>query len=975
MLGALAAVWLIAAPAAHAEFGVTKFDAGTCAKNTEPAPQCTPQSTTDYFFQQSAGHPEFGITDFAFTTTAPLGMPDGAVKNVRVDLPPGLSVNPEATPKCTKEELTSSQGCAADTQVGVSYLRAISGLVPVWVNAPVYNIVQPDGMPALFAFKIPVIGVLPEVVDPVYIEGGVAWDSDYHESFDIRNVPPTIPLVESRLVFDGHAGDGTFITLPSPCEGPQTTNLRVESQVGELKSYSSTTPVGVTGCADIPFAPTVGISSDTRAAGAPAGVTIDVQVPQNPDGKDKPNASTLRDVAVTLPEGMAINPSAATGLEGCSDAQLGIGTTAPVACPAGSEIGTFSVETPVLPEHALSGKVFLGTPRSGDPLSGDEYRLMLDAESPRYGVSVRLLGHVRADPVTGRLTASFTDNPQVPVNLIRVALRGGPRAPLVNPRRCGTPSVSADLTGWSGKVVTATAPYPVDASCSDPNTFAPSLSAAPSTPKAGAKPSFTLTIGRTDSDQTLGKLDVSLPPGLVAKTAGIPLCPNDRADAGTCDEGSRIGSTSVTAGAGSEPFGLGGRVYLTGPYRDAPYGLSVVVPAVAGPFDLGTVVVRASIYVDPVDAHVRVVSEQLPTILDGVPLLVRSVGVTIDRPDTMRNPTSCAPMAIGATVSSSEGGSAKPSTPFTATECAALGFAPKIGIALTDSRETLDGKHPGVDSTVTQAAGQANIHQVQVALPTSLALDPENAESLCEYADGLKGTCPASSIIGSATAVSPLLPTPLSGPVYFVKGVRFNAKGAPIRTLPTLLLRLKGDVALDIRASTEVDSKNRLVTTFASLPDAAVSSFRLKLRGGKHGILVVTHAKDLCAGKQVASVVSAGQNGKQTNVPTTLGTPCPASPKVGRARALSGQRGVRLSVRAPAAGRLVLKGASGRLASVTKKVSKAGTVSVTLRWTKAAKRSAARHRAGVSERVSVRFVARSGAGRTVRSNAVRLRHR
>jgi hypothetical protein len=954
------------APAAQADFGVASFDAGTCTKNTEPTPQCKRESTPDYFFQQAAGHPPFGITDFTFNTTEPLKMPDGNVKDIRVDLPVGLSVNPEATPKCPQAQLEAN-ACPASAQVGVDYITAFSGVVKTEIPAPVYNIEQPPGTPARFGLNVPLVG------GQIYLVGGVAWDSDYHEYFTISDISASAPLAQSRLVFNGTAGDGTFLTLPSQCAGPQTTHLHVDShqEPGRFLAYSATTPVGVEGCGGLPFSPTIGVASDTREAGAPAGVTIDVKVPQNPNGKDKPNTATLRDVSVAMPEGMSLNPSAANGLEGCTDAQLGIGTTRPVSCPAASAIGDLAIETPVLPAGALAGKVYLGQPRSGDPLSGEEFRIFLDAESPRYGVSVRLVGHVTADPVTGQLITTFRNNPQVPVSLVRVALRGGPRAPLVNPRTCGTHTARATFTSWAGQTASAAQPLTVDAGCAA--AFAPSFSAAPSDARAGGRPSFGLSVARGDGDQILSRIDVSLPPGLIAKTAGIPLCEDAAAAAGTCGDASRIGSTTVSAGAGPNPYTLSGRVYLTGPYDGAPYGLSVVVPAVAGPFDFGTVVVRAAIQLDPDDAHVRVVSDPLPTILDGVPLLVRSVGVTIDRPDTMRNPTSCAPLQILGTLTSAGGLTATGVSALAPTGCEALPFAPKTAITLTGKNETTDGKHPGVDATVTQKDGEANIRQVKVTLPLSLALDPGNAESLCEYTDGLKKACPEKSVIGTATARTPLLPHALQGKVYFVKGVRFAKNGRAIPTLPSLLVRLKGDVALDLRATTEVDSKSRLVTTFGNIPDAAVSSFRMTLAGGKHGILVVTTDQDVCAGTQKALVAQTAQNGKLRNLTTALGTPCAKPAKLGRARA-AGRGRVRLTVKAPAAGKITARGAAGRLSAVTRKVKRGQTVRLTLRPTRRAVKSMRKiGRRGLSERVSVRFLDASGKYSVARSNAVRMR--
>jgi hypothetical protein len=949
---------------ATADFGVANFDAGVCNHDVEPGDQCT-RDTAPYWFRDAGGHPQFGITDFKFNTTGAFQTPDGNVKDVHVDLPVGLSVNPEATPKCETAQLVAN-ACPADSRVGTNYITALVGVVQTPISAQVYNMVQPVGMPARFGMNVPIIN------SQIYLDGGVAWDGDYHESFDIKDITDAIPLVETRLVFDGRAGDGTFITMPSQCVGPQTTGLGVDSHQnpGNYLHYSTTTPVGAIGCDRLPFSPGVAVSSDTRRAGAPAGVTIDVTIPQNPNGKDQPNTATLKDAHITLPAGMALNPSAATGLEACTDDQLGKGTKNPVACPAASAIGTVDFETPVLPAGTLGrGTVYLGKPLSGDPTSGDEYRIFLVADSPRYGLSIRLVGHVVADPRTGRLTTSFTDNPQVPVSLVRVSLRGGDHATLVNPQTCGTTNATADYLGWSGQTATATAPYTVDEGCDAP--FAPTLATGVSTTKAGASPTFNATIARGDGDQPLSKIDLQMPPGLLAKPNGIPLCPDAAAATGACPAASRIGTVATTAGAGNDPFGLGGQVYLTGPYNGGPYGLSIVVPAVAGPFDLGLVVVRASIRLDRNDAHVQVLSDPLPTIVDGIPLNVRSVKVTIDRPDTMRNPTSCGPLKITSTLTSTGGANVLRDAPFQTSDCNLLAFATKTAIDLTGTTQMTDGRHPGVDADVTQAAGQANIRNVQVTLPKTLALDPDNAETLCEYADGLKSSCPAKSIIGTATARTPLLPGTLTGPVYFVKGVRFNARGQPIRTLPTLLVSLHGQVDLDIRATTTVDAQSRLVTTFANIPDAAVSSFHMVLKGGKHGILVVTTGQDACRGAQKAGVVATGQNGKVAKSTNRLGTPCAPAPKLVDTARLRGGK-VSVAVRAPAAGRLSLKGKGRKLGSITRTVRKNQLVRVTLKPSKSARRSLARGRK-VKESIVVRFATKGKAATTVTSKSLTLR--
>ncbi len=444
---------------------------------------------------------------------------------------------------------------------------------------------------------------------------------------------------------------------------------------------------------------------------------------------------------------------------------------------------------------------------------------------------------------------------------------------------------------------------------------------------AGASTAFSVELTRTDKDQELGGLTVATPRGLLGRISTTTLCPEASAQAGTCDDASKIGGVTVAAGAGTNPFWItNGRAYVTGPYKGAPFGLSIVVPAVAGPFDLGDVVVRARIEIDRVTAQLHVISDPFPTILQGIPLDVREVRVSIDRPHFIVNPTSCAEKQVEGTVDSTSGATAQVSSRFQVGECAALDLKPKLAIALTGKGQTTDDKHPAVVASLTQAAGQANLKKVTVSLPLSLALDTENAKGLCEFADGSKDdpTCPKASIVGTATARTPILDQPLTGPVYFVKNVRKDPKsGREIRTLPKLVIPLTGEngVRLNVTGTSSVVG-GRLVTTFDNLPDAPVSSFTLNIAGGKHGILVVS-GTDICKATQVADQQIDGQNGKTADAAVTLATPACGlkvlSKKVGK-------RSVTLKVSGLGAGKLTITGKGIKKTSRTIKAATVATV-------------------------------------------------
>jgi hypothetical protein len=432
-----------------------------------------------------------------------------------------------------------------------------------------------------------------------------------------------------------------------------------------------------------------------------------------------------------------------------------------------------------------------------------------------------------------------------------------------------------------------------------------------------------------------------MPTGLLANIASVPLCGEAQANAGTCDDASQVGTTRTAAGPGTSPLTLPGKVFLTGGYKGGQYGLAIVVRAVAGPFDLGTVVVRASISVDPIDAHVTVVSDDVPNILsvkgkdgvaNGFKLLLRDIQVNVDRPSFIINPTSCAPKSIGGSIGSYGGATAAISQRFQVDGCAGLDLKPSLALTLSGKGQTTDGKHPAVSAVLAQKPGQSNLSKVRVALPLSLALDPDNANGLCEFVDGSKvePTCPKASIVGKATAVTPILNEPLSGPVYFVKNIRKDPKsGRDIRTLPKLVLPLTGPngIKLTLTGTSAVEN-DHLVTTFDNVPDAPVSSFKMDIIGGKGGILTVSNA-DICKATQVAEQQVDGQNGKDADASVSIQTPsCPlrvVSKKVGKTS-------VAVKVSGLGAGKVTVSGKG--IKKTSKTIAKATVATITVKRTK-----------------------------------------
>jgi len=989
---------------------------------------------------QAGAHPD-GTVSFEFkpVSTVPGAAgpyPDGNAKDISVDLPPGLVGNPEVTPKCAQSLLVFG-ACPISSQVGIVEIRlsqsttAGSSQNPLACSFqpngttfpqfslpapapggnrcrfPIFNLVPAKGQTAAFGFQYyPGISIL--IVPKVRTSGdyglsmtissidqqpavsastvtlwGVPGDPK-HDPFRFRPISPAAFNILPGAAWPSDLPIEPFVTNPTSCDGSQprtTIDATSWQKPAETQSAEMLSPP-VTGCDQVPFDATAAITPTSTAVDSASGLAAEITTPQSSDPGVLGTAN-LKKTVVTLPEGVSVNPSASSGLEGCTDAQIALHSDDEPTCPDGSKVGTAEVTTPLLPQPDgpgtpnLSGDVFLGTPDckpcgDADAASGRMLRLFLVLRNDDRGLLVKIAGSSTADPKTGRLVATFDDNPQVPFEDLHVQLKGGSHGVLGMPEQCGTAGGSTVLTPYTanggGVERTSDSSFSVDGDCS--GGFSPTLAAGMSSAAAGGSGTFTFDLARNDGQQRFAGLTATLPTGLLARVRDVPLCAEPQAAAGACPAASRVGT--VTAGAGSgDPFYLPGTASLAGPYKGAPYSLVVAVPAVAGPFDLGVVVVRQALVVDPVDAHVTVVSDPFPTILAGVPLRIRRVRVEVDRPGFMVNPTDCSAKTVAAHLLSTRDARTTLGSPFQATGCDGLPLAPALKLQLLDSRQTRDGGHPGLEAVLTQRPGEANLRSAEVTLPLSMALDPDNAESdtLCSYEDGLKVNCPESSVIGTATAVSPLLKAPLKGKVYFVKNVRFNAKGVAIRTLPTLLIPLRGEVALDLRATSDVRG-NALVNTFPTIPDAAISSFHLTLNGGKKGILVVTHDQDVCRGTQRAFMVAQGQNGKRSDEPIPIATPCPKAVTVAGAK-VSG-RSVRLTVSAPAAGTLRVRGAGGSLGTVTRKMAKAGKVAVTLRPTARGARTLA-SRGRLTVKVGVSFVPRGAKQARTASVTVTLR--
>jgi len=920
------------------------WQAGTCDSDT---PTCDVESPSAQFFEAAGGHPPVGFTQFIVKHEPPGETPVGELKTVRVDLPPGLTVNPQATPQCPQATFEASpENCPEASAVGESLVTASVGGVPTPVEPPpvVYNIEPPEGQPARFGFNL--------LGNDIYLEADVAWQGDYHEGFTIH-VPETpfakalglgLPLLQggvvlkNRLRFDGRSGDGRFISTPTTCLGEATaaspfkdiystwllaSSIAEEEQPGYAfpdsarPPFDSKIPPGTSPkhCDTVPFEPSVAVDPNTSNTDSPSGATVTAGLPEIEGGEGQAS-SHVRSARVTLPPGMGINPSAANGLQTCTDAQFGKGTRNPVACPAASRIGTVDIDTPPLPDGSLAGPVYVGQQLSRDPASGDEYRIFVDAESARYGISARLLGKIVADPSTGQLTNVFDDGalgsvslaglPQVPFKTFRIRLDGGPTATLTSPPTCGPNTTAGRFVPWTSAVgivppggeegpsaapaATPSAGFaltglPTGGAC--PGTrgerpFAPSVDAGVANARAGAYSPLHMDIARADGNQELKGVDVTLPPGLTAKLKGVRYCPEaalaaaadaaggDEAAHPSCPGASLIGHAEVAAGSGPAPVHIQGEVFLAGPYEGAPLSLAVVTPATAGPFDLGTVVVRVALHVDPRTAQVRAQSDSIPHVYGGATLDIRAASVKLDRHDFSLNPTGCAPSGFGGWLF---GGGANPndssvfsrapiSAAFQASGCEKLDFKPRIFFRLFGA--TRRARNPKLRAVVIAHPGDANIGRAATILPRSLILDQGNLSKVCTRVQFAAGACPKNSVYGYARAFSPLLDEPLQGPVYL---------RSSDNTLPDLVSDLHGQVEIELDGRTD-SVRGHIRNVFDVVPDVPVSKFILILRGGRKGLLV--NSRNQCPRKRGRRVIVhfKGWNGKKRNLRRPLRVRC-----------------------------------------------------------------------------------------------------
>jgi hypothetical protein len=853
----------------------------------------------------SAAELEKGLGD-----AGPLGheIAYGDPKDVEVTLPAGVAVDLLAVQRCSEQQL-ARQACPASSQVGDIALESPVPAVYEAHENPVFNIAPSPKVAGALGFTVANVGFIAHLIGSAHAGG------DYGISAQVPGIPQVASTDGVTLTLWGDPSAAShchqqltggpcvavpsasqpFLTLPTSCPSEMSEEVlrRLSSSVtadswqepGVWTPTLYSAPLqAMTGCEKLSFTPSIEVSPETTVANTPTGVSVALKIPQV-EALGSLAEANLREALITLPPDLVVSPSAVSGLGGCSEAQIGVSSPAPAACPDSSRIGTVQARTPLL-DHPVEGSVYLAQQGNAGLAQGSNQfgsLIALYVVVEGSGVQIKAAGVVSLNQLTGQLTTRFKDLPELPYSEMTLNFFGGPRAALV-PAECGLYTTSSLLTPWSapqsGPPAEPQSSFTVNSGCTTGG-FAPAFTAGTTSNQAGGYSPFVTTFTRQDGEQGLAAIQEHIPTGLLGSVAHVPLCGEPQAQEGKCGPESQIGKISVVVGPGPDPFEVPpGRIYLTGPYNGAPFGLSVVVPARGGPFDLGNVVVRAALEIDPRTSAVTVATGPLPVMLQGVPAKVKSVTVEVNRPEFIFNPTDCDPKTISATMDGSAGALTTASVHFQATDCAALRFKPRFSASTSGHTSRVSGASLDAKLVYPPAppGTQANIAKVKVDLPKQLPARLTTLQKACPAAtfESNPAACPPASAVALATATTPLLATTLTGPAYFVSygGAKF----------PELIVVLQGDgVVVQLHGETFISKQGITSSTFPAIPDVPVGSFELRFPQGSNSALAANG--NLCKSTLEMPTSFVAQNGarlKQTTKITVSG--CPKAKRAARHR-------------------------------------------------------------------------------------------
>lgn len=827
-------------PAAAAEFGIAPEGFTVQMLDAEGKPE-----------DRAGAHPDLLQIDFA------LNLEGSEARDLAFELPAGLGLNAAAVPDCPRALVEAEEECPASSQVG-SFEIVLSGGGST--TLPLFELEPLPGQPGSFGTK-------PSFSLPVTAE---LRSSDFGIDVEVSDLPKE-PIAEGHLELWGIPADhqeGTSIprrallSAPSSC-GPLSFGLRVRSWEEEASWSEATaeTPP-LTGCESLAFEPAVQMRLSNPVADSPTGLRTELSMPEE-TGAAGPAQAQIRDVSIAMPAGIGLSPGGAAGLGACSDAELGLGNSAAPHCPPSAKIGVAELASPAI-VGAIAGTIYLGTEKPGQ-----RFRVFVVAGVA--GTVLKFVGALQVTPGSDRLSAVLRNLPPLSISRIAIGFDGGDGALFASPLACGTANTVVGFTPYGGGTpVTASsgvaiAPLPPASACTEPP-FSPQLVTVAANRRAGRVTSFSSTVRRRQGEQLPARLSVTLPTGLSASLGAVQACPAAAIAAAGCPDSSRIGGVTAALGSGSSTAVLRGGLYLTGPYRRAPFGMVIEIPAAIGPFHLGSISLRGTAELNPRSGRVTISTDRLPASIEGVGVRFQTIELSMDRPGFIRNPTNCSTSGTEALLEAQDGATARADSPFRARVCKRLGFKPAIRMTLLGSGQLRRHGHPGLLAKVRLRAGDANPRTIRMSLPRSLEFGPGGLEEICSRPDAIAGRCPAGSRIGSASIRTSLLAGPLRGGIYVAQPTGSGP--------PDIWTHLAGGgIEMNLRGGAPSRDGSTAIE-LNGLPDLPLSSLSLRLRSGARSAisLAASPCRDGKLRRLRAPVSLLGQNSARRAFTVRIGS-------------------------------------------------------------------------------------------------------
>lgn len=784
-------------------------------------------------------------------------------RDLVMELPAGLGGNPAAVPACPRATVEADEPCPDESQIGVNrFIVAGFGELAL----PLYQVEPTPG-------QLLSLGSLPGLGAGVEAE---MRPEDAGITVITRDLPQDLVMEGGHLELWGIPADrqqGTsiprraFLTAPTRC-GPLSFTLRTRSwQDGAPWLSATAESIPLSGCESLAFDPQLEMQLTNPRADSSSGLRMTLNLPESSD-PDGLASAQLREATFEMPEGVTISPASGVAGVTCSDAQFGLGSNSEVTCPAGSKVGATEVFTPSS-ETPLEGSVYLGEGRPGEP-----FRMLIVAGGG--GVLTKFSGTMEIDRTTGQISTTMKAMPLVAIERLRMEM-GGESGQLATPLECGRfQGAGRFQPHGGGPQVVSTASVSVEAApdgsaCPPSPPFSPRLTTTVSSTAAGKPTAIAMAIERQAGEQLPRRFAVTMPSGLSTAMKGLEICADAALSAGACPPGSRVGSATFAIGVGQDLLSQQGDVFMGGPYRGAPFSIVMAFHSSVGGTDLGTTAIRSALRIDPASGRATVESDPMQAIVEGIPLRLRAMKMTLDRPGMVRNPTSCRPAAFDTIFEANSGATARTTSGLRVTGCRKLGFRPRVEMALTGRGQMHEGGRPGLRMTTRLRQGDTTLRDMHFSLPKALKFRLAGLGEICSRHDAAAQLCSPKARIGTSVAYTPILGDPLKGSVYIVQP---SGDGRP-----DLWVSMVGaGMRMSMRGTTSVRD-GKFVSHMTGLPDMPLSRLSMRLRGGRRGIMALAVAP--CGRKQAGALSSSflakGQNGVVRKLRLTAKAPCRAA--------------------------------------------------------------------------------------------------